>query len=139
MTGEREVSTRRNRHYMATRGEGEAQARARTAYHSALQRSLIPSLRCALLFADFLEVVVDQCPRALGDASSHLLQARGHDAVQLRAGTLPKVEADVEVMWNATRLCRLGEALGAAGFCVCAVERPDRVRERGEGRISRLS
>jgi hypothetical protein len=48
----------------------------------------------------------------------------------------PKVEVDIEVMWNATRLCRRGTALGAAGSRVCSLERRRRVRERREGRIS---
>jgi hypothetical protein len=55
----------------------------------------------------------------------------GHGAL-----SLPKEEVDVEVMWNATRLCRLGKALGAAGRRVCSLERRRRVRGRREGRIS---
>jgi hypothetical protein len=74
MTGEGEVSDLRPRRGIAPCGEGARH----TSDDAGLQRGLVPRLRGALLFADLLEVVVDERPRALGDGRGHLLQARGH-------------------------------------------------------------
>jgi hypothetical protein len=94
MTGEGEVSDRWPEHEIAL-GVDRSAGQAHTSDNPGLQRGLVPRLRGALLFADLLEVVVDQRPRALGDGRSHLLQARGHAGEQVRRGRLPEGEVVV--------------------------------------------
>jgi hypothetical protein len=94
MTGEGEVSNWWPEHEVrcvVDRGAGQAH----TSDDPGLQRGLVARLRGALLFADLLEVVVNQRPRALGDGRSHLLQARGHGGEQVRRGRLPEGEVVV--------------------------------------------
>jgi hypothetical protein len=75
---------------------GELVASAPTGNNSALQRSLVSGLRHALLFANLLEVIVDEGPGALGDGGSHLLQAGSHGQVQARVESRPEADGEVE-------------------------------------------
>jgi hypothetical protein len=65
---------------------------ALTANDAGLQRSLVSRLRGALLFADLLEIVINEGAGALGDAVCYLLQARGHGGFLARVESLPDGE-----------------------------------------------
>lgn len=76
-----------------------------------LQSCLVARLRCAFLFQDPLQVVVDEGSGALGDGGSHLLQAGGHGVRCITAHGQAKAARESRLPGDA-RLRRHGGLLG---------------------------